>query len=69
MILDGYFEEDPYPQPIEGGGEYAHMMAYVDEHSFKPKLHRWRFNLFDGTTCEERLDDRILEFGLINQRT
>ena len=68
VVLDGYFEEDPYPQPIEGGGEYAHMMAYVDEHSFKPKLHRWRFNLADGTTQEERLDDRILEFGMMNQR-
>jgi carotenoid cleavage dioxygenase len=44
------------------------MMAYVDEHSFKPKLHRWRFNLVDGTTREERLDDRILEFGMMNQR-
>jgi carotenoid cleavage dioxygenase-like enzyme len=68
VVLDGYFEEDPYPQPIEGGGEYAHMMAYVDEHSFKPKLHRWRFNFADGTTREERLDDRILEFGMMNQR-
>ncbi len=68
VVLDGYFEEDPYPPPIENGGEYAHMMAYVDEHSFKPKLHRWRFNLADGTTKEERLDDRILEFGVINQQ-
>lgn len=68
VILDGYFEEDPYPPPIESAGEYAHMMAYVDEHSFKPKLHRWRFNLADGTTKEERLDDRILEFGMMNQR-
>jgi carotenoid cleavage dioxygenase-like enzyme len=68
VVLDGYFEEDPYPPPLEGGGEYAHMMAYVDEHSFKPKLHRWRFNLADGTTQEERLDDRILEFGMMNQR-
>jgi carotenoid cleavage dioxygenase-like enzyme len=68
VVLDGYFEEDPYPSPIEGGGEYAHMMAYVDEHSFKPKLHRWRFNLADGTTKEARLDDRILEFGMMNER-
>ena len=68
VILDGYFEEDPYPPPIENADGYGHMMAYVDEHSFKPKLHRWRFNLKDGTTCEERLDDRILEFGMMNQR-
>ncbi|MBL0922928.1 MAG: carotenoid oxygenase family protein [Sphingomonadaceae bacterium] len=68
VVLDGYYEEDPYPSPMEGGGEFAHMMAYVDMHSFKPKLHRWRFNLADGTTREERLDDRILEFGMMNQR-
>ena len=41
-------------------------MAYLDEHSFQSKLHRWRFNLKDGTTREERLDDRVLEFGMIN---
>ena len=68
VILDGYFEEDPSPPPLENADGYGHMMAYVDEHSFKPKLHRWRFNLADGTTREERLDDRILEFGMMNQR-
>ena len=44
------------------------MMAFLDEHSFKPKLHRWRFNLKTGQTKEERLDDRILEFGSFNQQ-
>ena len=68
VVMDAYFQEDPMPAPIENAGPYGHMMAYVDEHSFKPKLHRWRFNLMDGTTREERLDDRILEFGMINQR-
>jgi carotenoid cleavage dioxygenase len=68
VVLDGYFEEDPYPPPLDNADGYGHMMAYVDEHSFKPKLHRWRFNLADGTTREERLDDRILEFGMMNQR-
>ena len=47
---------------------YEHMMAYLDEYSFRPKLHRWRFNLATGTTREERLDDRVMEFGMINQR-
>ncbi len=68
VVMDAYFQEDPMPRPIENADGYGHMMAYVDEHSFKPKLHRWRFNLADGTTREERLDDRILEFGTINQR-
>ena len=43
-------------------------MAYLDEHSFRPKLHRWRFNLADGTTREAHLDERIMEFGMFNQR-
>jgi carotenoid cleavage dioxygenase len=68
VVMDAYFQEEPMPAPLENAGPYGHMMAYVDEHSFKPKLHRWRFNLADGTTREERLDDRILEFGMINQR-
>src|ERR1700743_1859295 len=46
---------------------YEHMMAYLDGESFKPKLHRWRFNMRDGTTKEERLDDANLEFGMFNQ--
>ena len=67
VVLDGYFQEDPTPQPKAGGlPGYEHMMAYLDEYSFRPKLHRWRFNLADGTTREERIDDRILEFGMIN---
>jgi carotenoid cleavage dioxygenase len=44
------------------------MMAYLDEMSFRPHLHRWRFNLRDGSTREEKLDPRIMEFGMINGR-
>jgi carotenoid cleavage dioxygenase len=68
VVMDGYFQENPTPAPLENADGYGHLMAYVDEHSFRPKLHRWRFNLTDGTTREVRLDDRILEFGTINQR-
>ncbi|GHA86281.1 apocarotenoid-15,15'-oxygenase [Algimonas arctica] len=67
VILDGYFQENPTPEPIKEAGEHGHLMAYIDMHSFRSKLHRWRFNLKDGTTREERLDDRIVEFGMINQ--
>jgi carotenoid cleavage dioxygenase len=68
--MDGYFQETPTPKPqgFEEHGEYAHMMAYLDGHSLGTKLHRWRFNLKDGTTKEERLDDRTVEFGMINQK-
>jgi carotenoid cleavage dioxygenase len=68
VVMDGYFQENPTPAPLENADGYGHLMAYVDEHSFRPKLHRWRFNLSDGSTREERLDDRILEFGMIDQR-
>lgn len=69
LVLDGYFQENPMPGPLEGAPDgLSHLMAHVDEHSFRSKLHRWRFNLADGSTKEERLDDRVLEFGIINQR-
>ena len=68
VVMDGYFQDNPQPAPLPNEDGYGHMMAYVDEHSFQPKLHRWRFNLADGTTREERLDDRVLEFGMIDAR-
>ncbi|HZZ37256.1 MAG TPA: carotenoid oxygenase family protein, partial [Caulobacteraceae bacterium] len=67
VILDGYFQENPMPGPRKDApAGFEHMMAYLDEHSFRSKLHRWRFNLKDGSTREERLDERIMEFGMIN---
>jgi len=69
IVLDGYFQEVPTPGPKQDAPPgYEHMMGYLDEYSFRSKLHRWRFNLKDGTTHEERLDDRVLEFGMINAR-
>jgi len=68
IVLDGYFQEEPQPQPLEHmHPELGQMMAFLDEHSFRPKLHRWRFNLKTGETKEGHLDDRILEFGSFNQ--
>ena len=66
VILEGYHQAKPMPDPLEEAGEYSHMMAYVDEHSFESRLHRWRFNLKTGECHEERLADRIVEFGMIN---
>lgn len=68
VIMDGYFQHNPMPAPLDNADGYGHLMAYVDEHSFQPKLHRWRFNLKTGETHEQTLDDRILEFGTYNQR-
>ncbi|MCY1646799.1 carotenoid oxygenase family protein [Caulobacter sp. SL161] len=69
VVLDGYFQEKPIPRPLEGAPDgHGHLMAYLDEHSFLPKLHRWRFNLKTGETTEKHLDDRVLEFGMFNQK-
>jgi len=49
IVLDGYFQEDPEPPPLAGWPrKLGQMMAYLDEHSMKPKLYRWRFNLKTG---------------------
>ena len=69
LVMDGYFQENPTPTPLEDAPSgFGHMMSYLDEHSFRSKLHRWRFNLIDGTTREHHLDERIVEFGMINQQ-
>lgn len=69
IVLEGYFQEDPAPPPLANGPPgFEQLMAYLDEHSFKPHLHRWQFNLRTGRTREERLDERLLEFGTINQQ-
>jgi carotenoid cleavage dioxygenase len=69
VVLDGYFQEDPEPPALEGyPRKLGQMMAYLDEHSMKPKLYRWRFNLKTGAVSEGLLDDRILEFGSFNQK-
>ena len=69
IVLDGYFQEDPTPQPkADAPPGFEHMMAYLDEHAFRSKLHRWRFNLKTGETTEGHLDDRIVEFGMINAK-
>ncbi len=68
VVMDGYFQENPTPEPLKDAGQHGHLMAYLDLHTLRAKLHRWRFNLKDGTTKEERLDDQIVEFGMINQQ-
>ncbi len=69
IILDGYFEDEPEPKNFDGAPKgYERMMSYLDQYKMGTHLHRWRFNLATGKTTEQRLDDRILEFGMINQR-
>ena len=70
IVLEGYFQENPEPGAIEDPkltGKLGRIMAAVDQHRFRSKLHRWRFNLRTGKTIEERLDEDHLEFGTFNQ--
>jgi carotenoid cleavage dioxygenase-like enzyme len=69
IVLDGYFQDDPMPRNFEGApAGYERMMSYLDQHKMGTHLHRWRFDLATGRTREQRLDERILEFGTFNQR-
>lgn len=71
IVLDGYFQENPDPEPLERAGLHprlAKTAATLDLHSLGTRLHRWRFDLRTGTTTEEHLDERTLEFGTFNQR-
>jgi len=69
VVLDGYFQEHPEPANYDDAPSgFERMMAYLDQGLLMPRLHRWRFNMKTGETKEERLDDRTLEFGTINQR-
>lgn len=68
VILDGYRQRQPMPPPLAGAPrEYAQMMAYLDLHSMRPQLWRWRFNLRTGATHEGALDDTVCEFGSIHR--
>jgi carotenoid cleavage dioxygenase len=69
IVLDGYFQEEPMPQSTDNSQEgYERMMSYLDQYKMKTRLQRWRFELRTGKTREERIDDRVVEFGMINQR-
>lgn len=69
LVMEGYFQEHPVPGPHPDAPEgLERMMAFLDNHLLKPRLHRWRFNLETGATSEQRIDDKVLEFGTINQR-
>jgi hypothetical protein len=69
IVLDGYFQDNPMPRNYDGApAGYERMMSYLDQKKMGCHLHRWRFNLKTGQTTEKRLDERILEFGMFNQR-
>lgn len=67
VVLDGYFQECPKPpnHPNAPAG-LSRIMGFLANDLLRPRLHRWRFNLKTGETTEQRLEDDIREFGVIN---
>jgi carotenoid cleavage dioxygenase-like enzyme len=69
IVVDGYHQQHPMPEsPKEAPTGYERMMVYLDQYAMGTRLHRWRFNLRTGRTSEEFLDQRVLEFGMMNAR-
>ena len=67
IVLDGFFQDDPMPRgEADWSLDEKILRTTLDLHALKAYPHRWRFNLKTGTTTEERLSDRIQEFGMIN---
>lgn len=66
VVLDGFYQTHPSPKSSPDDTEFEQMFRFLDLARMQPHPYRWRFNLRTGVTTEERLDDRILEFGTIN---
>lgn len=69
VVLDGFFQENPSPPPEQhDGNPESAMFRYLDLHNMGAHAHRWRFDMRTGKCREERLSDRIMEFGMVNGR-
>ena len=66
VVLDGFYQTHPSPKSSPDDTLFEQMFRFVDLARLQAHPYRWRFNMVTGATTEERLDDRILEFGMIN---
>lgn len=64
LVMIGCRCVDPTPEPNPADGPLAQALANL---RLRARLHRWRFNLEDGSTREESLDDTTVEFPTIHQ--
>ncbi len=64
IVMHGYHQATPMPQ-----GGYDNTGATMGPARYGPTLYEWRLNLATGRTAERRLDERLLEFGMINAST
>ncbi|MCU1387569.1 MAG: apocarotenoid5,15-oxygenase [Ilumatobacteraceae bacterium] len=68
IVLDGFHQAQPNPKATPDATLFEQMFRFVDLAQLQAHPHRWRFNMRTGATTEERLDDRVLEFGMINNQ-
>lgn len=71
VVMVGCRCDDPLPEPRPEDGPLAGALANL---RLRARLYRWRFDLRDGSTSEEALDDRNTEFptiadALVGQRS
>lgn len=63
VVLHGYHQKTPMPR--QGYDSSGHTLG---PERYGPTLYEWRLNLATGAVRERRLDERHLEFGMINAR-
>jgi carotenoid cleavage dioxygenase-like enzyme len=69
VVLDGYYQGAPIPAARDDDTDkMKRAFRGIDTYRMETRLHRWRFDLASGTTKEEVLSDRIMEFPMINAR-
>jgi carotenoid cleavage dioxygenase len=61
IVMHGYHQATPMPK--QG---YDNTGQTLGPERYGPTLYEWRFNLATGATHERRLDERLLEFGMVN---
>ena len=63
IVLHGYHQKTPMPKR-----GYDNTGNSLGPERYGPTLYEWRLNLRTGAVKERRLDDRHLEFGMVNCR-
>ncbi len=63
IVMHGYHQKSPMPK-----AGYDNTGNTLGPERYGPTLYEWRLNLSTGKTSERRLDERHLEFGMVNAR-
>ncbi|PIF17618.1 MULTISPECIES: carotenoid oxygenase family protein [unclassified Acidovorax] len=61
LVLHGFHQKTPMPK-----AGYDNSGNTLGPERYGPTLYEWRLNLSTGKVSERRLDERYLEFGMIN---